>query len=152
MEYPVKTSDNKWLEKVIELINQRISTHIIDDAFYDLNKNSECIKMFKRFSLKPNTLIFLLSYYVLSVICTFFFYLSFSLPYARTLSLLLSFLGIMVCIGIPTYYLRKNRPPDIIQTESGIDIVFSRFQKDNLGNEISKELSAQEDIINGPIQ
>jgi hypothetical protein len=144
MGYPLKTSDSKWLEKALELFNKRISFSIIDDAHYNLDKNSDIVKIFKGFSLRHIELIFLGSFYTLSVVCAILFYFSISLQYAKSLGLFLAFSGFIICFGLPTYYLRKNRPPHISQTESGIDIIFGSHRENPIENDISKELSLLE--------
>jgi hypothetical protein len=132
MGYPIKTSDKVWLTKAHELYNKRISITIIDDADYNLDINSDSIESFKRFSLRYTQIVFLSLFYFLSFICGGLFIVSFSLHYAKPLGLLFSILGIFICFGIPTYLLRKNRPPKIIKTNSGIDIIFNDSKKEIL--------------------
>jgi hypothetical protein len=50
---------------------------------------------------------------------------------------MLSLSGIIICFGIPTYFLRKNRPPKIIKTELGVDIKFGSMNKEILENQLS---------------
>ena len=44
-----------------------------------------------------------------------------------------------ICFGNPTYFLRKNRPPKIIKTNSGIDILFNYSKKEMLNNSFIPE-------------
>ena len=125
MGFPIKTSDNNWLEKSLELFEKRISISITDDANYGLNLNSDVLKLFKRFTLSQTALMFLGAFYVLAILCMVLLYYSFSLQYTKTLGVILSAIFLIICVGIPTYYLSKNRRPKIEKTEQGIDIKFS---------------------------
>lgn len=125
MGYPIKTSDNNWLEKAIELSEKRISLSIIDDNNYNLKLDSEVIKIFKKYSLSQTSLIFLGAFYVLALFCMVLFHFSFSLQYTQTLGVILSAIFIVICTVIPTYYLAKNRHPKIVKTEQGVDIKFN---------------------------
>ena len=140
MGYPLKTSDDNWLQQALELVNKRISISIVDDANYNLNINSDSIKIFNKYSLSYKELTFLGLFYALSLLCIFLLYLSTFLQYTKNLGLVLSFLGFIVCFSIPTYYLRKNRPPRITPIESGVDIIFSYNPRNDLEDDISKEL------------
>jgi len=124
MGFPLKTSDDNWLEKALELFEKRISISIFDDAPYNLNVNSDSMKMFKRYTLSQRALMFLGAFYVLSLVCVVLFYLSLFLQYSKLLEISLSFIGVIVCFGIPSYYLIKNRAPIIEKTDNGIDIKF----------------------------
>ncbi|MCK9212230.1 MAG: hypothetical protein M0P61_15425 [Ignavibacteriaceae bacterium] len=124
MGFPVKTSDTNWLEKTLELFEKRISISIIDDASYKLHETSDIMKMFNRYTLNQRTLMFIGAFYVLSLVCIVLFYQSLFLQYAKPLGVSLSFIGIIVCFGIPTYFLMKNKAPMIEKTDSGIDIKF----------------------------
>jgi hypothetical protein len=139
MGYPLKTSDDKWLKQALELVNKRISISIIDDAHYNLNINSDCIRIFNKYSLSYKELTFLGLFYALSLLCAILLYLSTFLQYTKNLGLVLSFLGFIVCFSIPTYYLRKNRSPHISPTESGVDIIFSSRPRNNLEDVIYEE-------------
>jgi hypothetical protein len=125
MRFPIKTSDNNWLEKALELFEKRISISITDDANYNLNISSDVLKVFKRYTLSQTSLMFLGAFYVLAIGCLVLFYYSFSLQYTKYLGVTLSLIFLIICIGIPTYYLSKNRRPKIEKTEQGIDIKFS---------------------------
>jgi len=125
MGFPIKTSDNNWLEKALELFAKRISISITDDANYNLNISSDVLKVFKRYTLSQTSLMFLGAFYVLAIGCLVLFYYSFSLQYTKNLGVTLSIIFLIICIGIPTYYLSKNRRPKIEKTEQGIDIKFS---------------------------
>ena len=125
MGFPIKTSDNNWLEKALELFDKRISISITDDANYNLNISSEVLKVFKRYTLSQRSLMYLGAFYVLAIGCLVMFYYSFSLQYTKYLGVTLSIIFLIICIGIPTYYLSKNRRPKIEKTEQGIDIKFS---------------------------
>lgn len=131
MSYPLKTSGDNWLEKAIELYEKRISISIIDDAKYNLNANSDVIKIFQRYTLPKNSIFFLIPFYFLSLVCMVLLYYSFSLHYIKYLGIILSTFFLILCAVIPTYYLIKNRAPKIKKTEQGIDIVFSKQQEDN---------------------
>jgi hypothetical protein len=125
MGFPIKTSDINWLDKASLKFNKRISISIIDDANYNLNIGSDIIKMFSRFTLSIKSIAFLCVFYVLAVVCMIMLYLSFSLQYSRYLGIGLSAIFLIVCIGLPTYYLAKNNSPKIEKTEQGVDIIFS---------------------------
>lgn len=125
MGFPIKTSDNNWLEKALELFEKRISISITDDANYNLNISSDVLKMFKRYTLSQTALMSLGAFYVLVIVCLVLLYYSFSLQYVKYLGVIISTVLLFICIGIPTYYLAKNRHPEIEKTEHGIDIKFS---------------------------
>ena len=125
MGFPIKTSDNNWLEKSLELFEKRISISITDDANYGLNLNSDVLKLFKRFTLSQAALMFLGAFYVLAIVCMVLLYYSFSLQYTKSLGVILSAIFLIICISIPTYYLAKNRRPKIEKIEQGIEIKFS---------------------------
>jgi|GEM_PF-3080073 len=124
MGFQVKTSDSNWLEKTLELFEKRISISIVDDAFYKLQETSDIMKMFNRYTLNQRALMFIGAFYVLSLVCIVLFYQSLFLQYAKLLGVSLSFVGIIVCFGLPTYYLMKNKAPVIEKTDNGIDIKF----------------------------
>jgi len=124
MGFPIKTSDNNWLEKSLELSAKRISISITDDANYNLNTSSDVMKLFKKYSLSQSALMFLGAFYVLAIVCMVLLYYSFSLQYTKYLGVMLSTILFFVCLGIPTYYLAKNRHPKIEKTDQGIDIKF----------------------------
>lgn len=130
MGYPLKTSDNNWLEKAIELSEKRISLSIIDDNNYNLKLDSEVIKIFKKYSLSQTSLIFLGAFYALALFCMVLFHFSFSLQYTQTLGVILSALFIAICTVIPTYYVAKNRYPKIVKTEQGVDIKFNNKKEE----------------------
>ena len=125
MGFPIKTSNNNWLEKALELFEKRISISITDDANYNLNISSDVMKLFKRYTLSQTALMFLGAFYVLAIVCLVLLYYSFSLQYTKYLGVILSTIFLIICVGIPTYYLAKNRHPKIEKTEQGIDIKFS---------------------------
>ncbi len=125
MGFPIKTSDNNWLEKALELSEKRISISITDDANYNLDTSSDVLKLFKKYSLSQTALMFLGAFYVLAIFCMVLLYYSFSLQYTKYLGVTLSAIFLFICLGIPTYYLAKNRHPKIEKTEQGIDIKFS---------------------------
>lgn len=125
MGFPIKTSDNNWLEKALELFDKRISISITDDANYSLNTNSDVLKVFKRYTLSQTSLMFIGAFYFLAIVCLVLLYYSFSLQYTKYLGIILSIIFLIICIGIPTYYLSKNKRPKIEKTEQGIDIKFS---------------------------
>jgi len=125
MGFPLKTSDNNWLEKALELSEKRISISITDDANYNLDTSSDVVKLFKKYSLSQSALICLGAFYVLAIVCVVLLYYSFSMHYAKYLGITLSIISFFICIGIPTYYLSKNRHPIIEKSEQGIDIKFS---------------------------
>ncbi|MHB1688763.1 MAG: hypothetical protein ACYCVH_15525 [Ignavibacteriaceae bacterium] len=125
MGFPIKTSDNNWLEKALELFEKRISISITDDANYNLNISSDVTKLFKKYTLSQTALMFLGAFYVLAIVCMVLLYYSFSLQYTKYLGVILLTIFLIICIGIPTYYLAKNRHPKIEKTEQGIDIKFS---------------------------
>lgn len=124
MGFPIKTSDNNWLEKALELFEKRISISITDDANYNMNINSDVLKLFKRFTLSQTALMFLSVFYVLAIVCMILLYFSFSLQYTKSLGVVLSSAFMIICTSIPTYYLAKNRRPKIEKTEKGIEIKF----------------------------
>ncbi len=132
MGFPIKTSEATWLARAQELYKKRISITIIDDADYKLDINSDSIKSFKRYSLRYSEIIFLSLFYCLSLICVGLFIASLSLRYAKPIGLIFSIIGMLICFGIPTFYLRKNRPPKIIKTDSVIEISFSYSPRDIL--------------------
>ena len=121
---PLKTSDANWHNKCIELFEKRISISIIDDANYNLNVNSDSIKSFQRFTLSKKFLAFLGLFYLLAILCLVLLYYSFSSQNTTNLAIILSIIFFIICTTIPTYYLIKNKAPEIIKTERGIDIVF----------------------------
>ena len=125
MGFPIKTSDKNWLEKALELSEKRISISITDNGNYNLNTNSDVLKLFKKYSLSQSALMFLGAFYVLAIVCMVLLYYSFSLQYTKFLGVMLSAIFLIICIGIPTYYLAKNRHPIIEKTEQGIDIKYS---------------------------
>jgi len=126
MGFPIKTSDTNWLEKALELFEKRTSISITDDANYNLNTESEVLKLFKRFTLPQTGFVFIGAFYVLAIVCAVLLYHSFSLQYAKIIGITLSIILLIVCAGIPTYYLVKNRAPKIEKTKTGIDIRFSK--------------------------
>ncbi len=79
MGFPIKTSDDNWLEKALELYDKRVSISITDDANYNLSISSDILKVFKRLTLSQRSLIFLGAFYVLAIGCLVLFYYSFSL-------------------------------------------------------------------------
>jgi len=125
MGFPIKTSDNNWLEKSLELFGKRISISITDDANYGLDLNSDVLRLFKRFTLSQTALMFLGAFYVLAILCMVLLYYSFSLQYTKNLGVILSAIFLIICISIPTYYLAKNRQPKIEKIDQGIEIKFS---------------------------
>ena len=129
MGYPLKTSDNNWLEKALELYEKRISFSIIDDAGYNFNIHSDVLKIFKRSTLSKKSLLFLIPFYVLAIVCMVLLYYSFSLQYTKYLGVILSALFLVICVSIPTYFLVVNRSPEIEKTVQGIDIKFSKSKK-----------------------
>lgn len=125
MGFPIKTSDVNWLEKSLELFEKRISISITDDANYGLNFNSDVLKLFKRVTLSKTNLLILGAFYLLAVFCAVLLYHSFNLQYTKTLSVILSTIFLIICMGIPTYFLVKNSRPKIEKIEQGIEIKFS---------------------------
>ena len=125
MGFPIKTSDSNWLEKALVLFEKRISISITDDANYNLNMTSDVMKLFKRYTISQNGLMLIGAFYVLALVCLVLLYYSFSLQYTKYLGAILSTILFFICLGIPTYYLAKNRQPIIEKTEQGIDIKFS---------------------------
>jgi hypothetical protein len=125
MSYPIKTSDNNWLEKALELSEKRISISITDDSNYNITVDSDVIKLFKRFTLSQTALLLLGAFYVLGIICMVLLYYSFSLQSTKYLGVTLSIVFLIICLGIPTFYLLRNKHPKIEKTEHGIDIKFS---------------------------
>jgi hypothetical protein len=124
MGFPIKTSDTNWLAKALELFEKRTSISITDDANYNLDLNSDSMKLFRKLTLNHRTLMIMSLFYALSLLCAILFYLSLKLKYSQALGVILSAAGVVVCFAIPTYYLRKNRKPKIEKTDKGVDIKF----------------------------
>ena len=128
MGYPLKTSNAEWLSKAIELYSKRISMSIVDDAFYNLNPDSDCLKGFKRYTMTVSNFFSVCLFYLLCGICFILLLVSLFIPHAKLFEITLSFAGLIICYSIPTYQLAKNRPPKIRKTDSGVEIDFS-FEK-----------------------
>jgi hypothetical protein len=119
MGFPIKTSDNNWLIKALELSEKRIIISITDDNNYNLDISSDVLKLFIKYSLSQSALMFLGAFYVLAIVCMVMLYYFFSLQYTKFLGLILSTIFLIICIGIPTYYLAKNRHPKIEKRNKG---------------------------------
>lgn len=125
MGFPIKTSDNNWLEKSLELFMNRTSMSIIDDSGYGLNENSEFIKLFKKLTL--NSLTFLafggfLGIGVITLIGILFLLLSGYSIIDK--SIYLYFFAAILCLFIPIYFIRKNRTPKIVIRNNEVGIIF----------------------------
>jgi hypothetical protein len=125
MGFPIKTSDADWLSKTIKLSNQRINISITDDAGYNLDVDSDSMKLLKRFTLSQFSLMILGAFCLLAVVSLVMLYYSLSLQFAKNIGITLSIISFFVCSGIPTYFLAKNKAPMVFKTENGIDIKFS---------------------------
>lgn len=126
MGYPIKTSNDQWLDKTRELYYQRVSMDIEDDANYFTEENSYLFKEFSKITLPNKTLYILIVFYTLAFISIVLGYLSVSLTNNYMSGLLLSFLGTIVCVFIPTNMIMKNKAPNISATELGYKITFNR--------------------------
>ena len=126
MGYPIKTSNDQWLAKTRELYYQRVSMDIEDDGNYFIEENSYLFKEFSKITLPNKTMYILIVFYALALISIILGYLSVTLTNNYMSGLLLSFLGAIVCIFIPTKIILKNKAPNISATESGYKITFNR--------------------------
>ena len=125
MEYPIRTSDSKWLEKALELFMNRTSMSIIDDSGYGISANSEFIKLFKKITL--NSALFLpfggfLGLGVITIIGILFLLLSGTSINDK--SIYFYFFAAILCLFIPIYFIRKNRSPKIVIRHNEVDIIF----------------------------
>jgi hypothetical protein len=132
MGFPIKTSDNDWLKRTVELFEKRISISITDDAGYNFNINHDVLKLFKRFTLSKTFIMFISVFYLLAIGCFILLLYSFSLQYAKALGVTLAIILLFVCLGIPSYYLVKNKPPKVEQAENCISIKFNNNLEENL--------------------
>ncbi len=127
MGYPVKTSSDNWLNKAIELYYRRVSISIIDDDNYGVKDSKDIRKIFSTSTMQQTELLIMYGFYVLAIVCVVLLVMSFSLAYsyAKVLGIVLSSVGIIVCLFIPRYYLKKNKAAKIILREDGIDVKFN---------------------------
>ncbi len=126
MGYPIKTSNDQWLVKARELYYKRVNINIEDDANFFTAENSNILKEFRGVTLPFKTLYFLSVFYALALICIVLGYLSATLSSSPTSGLVISSIGTIVCLFIPTIVILKNKSPQIISTESGYKIIFNR--------------------------
>ena len=126
MGYPIKTSNDQWLAKTRELYYQRVSMDIEDDGNYFIEENSYLFKEFRKITLPNRTLIILSSFYVLAFISIILGYLLVSLTNNYMSGLLISIIGTIVCVFVPTNIIMKNKAPNISATELGYKITFNR--------------------------
>jgi hypothetical protein len=124
MGYPIKTSNDSWLNKVIELHKSRISMDIIDDGEYGIKESVSIRKIISQTTLSRYELFFLFLFYLLAFICSVLYVFSLSLERIRLLAEIMSIVAALVCIAIPSYYLWKNRSPKINETEKGLEVRF----------------------------
>ncbi|MBI9070135.1 MAG: hypothetical protein JEY94_00965 [Melioribacteraceae bacterium] len=124
MGYPIKTSQDDWLNKAIELFYNRVSFDLIDDGNFDLNLDSEILKVFAKTTLKESQIIWRSIFYVFALVCAYLFVISFSVIYGREIAQILSALGVVACIAIPSLMLKRNKSPKIIEEDGLIKITF----------------------------
>ena len=84
-------------------------------------------KVFSGLTMKKAELFFLYGFYVLAAISCISMIMSFSLASTEFLAVSLSSISMMICIIIPSYRFRKNKAPNIIVRDDGIDIKFNEL-------------------------
>jgi hypothetical protein len=126
MKYSIKTSDSKWLEKAIELFMNRTNMHILDDSGYGISENSEFIKFFHKITLNPTMFLILSGLFSLGfvAIIVIFILLLFA-AHINDKSILLYLIPSTLCVVIPIYFFRKNRPPKITVHQNEVEIIFT---------------------------
>ena len=75
--------------------------------------------------MEQTELLIMSGFYVLATVCVILLVMSFSLTYTKIMGIVLSSIGIFICLFIPVYYLKKNKPAKIILREDGIDVKFN---------------------------
>jgi len=124
MGYPIKTSSDDWLSKAIELYYNRVSVDLIDDGNFGLNKDSEILKVFSKYTLSTSQILWTSIFYFLALICGYLFVISFSVKYGKEIALILAALGVVFCIALPTVFLRRHKAPNITEEGEKIKITF----------------------------
>jgi len=124
MRYPVKTSNENWLNKAIELYSSRVSLSLIDDGNFGIKNSKDIKKIFKGLSLKPSLLVAITAYYSIALICTVLLFTFLKHPKTTFLEIGILLLSILICLAIPSYYLWQNKPPKIIIKDDGLEVIF----------------------------
>ena len=124
MGYPINTSNDQWLVKARELYYKRVNINIEDDAEYF--KEKELLNEFRKITIPRKMTHYLIAYYSLAIVCIGLVFLSLSIASNSILGVVLSSLGAILFIFIPTRIIIKNKPPNITIKESTIEIVFNR--------------------------
>jgi len=130
MGYPIKTSNDQWLVKARELYYKRVNINIEDDTNFFTKENLHLLKEFHRVTLPFKTLYFLSAFYLLAIICIVLGYMSATISSSPTSGIIISSIGTIVCLLIPTIVILRNKSPQILSTESGYKIIFNRKVQD----------------------
>ena len=126
MRYPVRTSNEHWLNKAMELYKSRVSITIVDDAGWGINDSKDIREILSAIALKPKGLLLfeLLAFLALSILFAVLLIINVQNHNSIFIDILLLSLGLIICLIIPAYYLWKNKPAKIIANDRGIDIIF----------------------------
>ena len=124
MGYPIKTSNDDWLNKAIQLYHNRVSIDLIDDANYGLTLDSEIIEVFSKATLKVGQFIWTSIFYVFALVSAYLFVRSFSVTHAKEVSLIFSGVGVILCLLIPSLVFHKNKAPKVFKDGDIIKVTF----------------------------
>ncbi|MDR3625329.1 MAG: hypothetical protein P4L45_00765 [Ignavibacteriaceae bacterium] len=126
MGFAIRTSNEHWLNKAIELYNSRVSITIVDDAEWGICDSKDVREILSGFTLKLKGLLLveMIIFYSLSILFAVALAMSISHHNTSFLVILLSSAGLIVCLAIPCCYLWKNKSGKIVVNDDGIDVIF----------------------------